>query len=297
MSPRSHVTAHDHVEPLLRALIKNVEATAKRVVSSASPLSQGPDAEAVHDFRVALRKLRTVLRPLRPLYGDQALRKLGRELGEVADASGLLRDEEVLEELMRGLPLDDASRAAVDTWLRGRRPRRRALLRELSAHLRQRGALRGALQRLRRLLLDHEQNPPQIPLLIEDLAWDAVHLAMVDMASHLVAPIEDGLAMHNLRIRCKRLRYCADLFAGVLQERGAELQRMAAKLQRKLGDLHDIDVAIERVLGARTLPPETRDVLIVVLRAERETQATRVREAIVALGPGWLAAPSSVTPP
>ncbi|MDO9322836.1 MAG: CHAD domain-containing protein [Pseudomonas sp.] len=56
-------------------------------------LQAGTDAEALHDLRIAVRKLRSLLRPLRGLVEFVALEQAARALGQL---SGPLRDEEVL---------------------------------------------------------------------------------------------------------------------------------------------------------------------------------------------------------
>src|SRR5256712_6260613 len=53
------------------------------------------DAEALHDFRVALRRLRTVLRSFRPELGDAVAKKLQRRLRDVTRATSAGRDAEV----------------------------------------------------------------------------------------------------------------------------------------------------------------------------------------------------------
>lgn len=56
-------------------------------------LQASTDAEALHDLRIAVRKLRSLLRPLRGLADFAALEQAARGLGQL---SGPLRDEEVL---------------------------------------------------------------------------------------------------------------------------------------------------------------------------------------------------------
>src|SRR6185312_2539616 len=60
--------AEDYLAPALFALVAAVRRQADRVAGG------GPDPDAIHDFRVALRRLRTVLRPARALYGERRLR-------------------------------------------------------------------------------------------------------------------------------------------------------------------------------------------------------------------------------
>ncbi|MFZ3182641.1 MAG: CHAD domain-containing protein [Pseudomonas sp.] len=56
-------------------------------------LQADTDTEALHDLRIAVRKLRSLLRPLRGLVEFAALEQAARALGQL---SGPLRDQEVL---------------------------------------------------------------------------------------------------------------------------------------------------------------------------------------------------------
>ncbi|WP_155797957.1 CHAD domain-containing protein, partial [Sorangium cellulosum] len=117
-------SAADFLRPALLSCIDRVRADARRVVAtSAQGEGAEPDAEAVHDFRVSLRRLRTLLKPARRIYGKRRLRPIADGLREFARATGTLRDEEVLRETLTALDLGDEARAAVGAWVQ-RRSRR-----------------------------------------------------------------------------------------------------------------------------------------------------------------------------
>jgi CHAD domain-containing protein len=81
--------------------------------------------------------------------------------------------------------------------------------------------------------------------------------------------------MHALRIRFKRLRYAADLFEPVLGEHAALLSRQAARMQKRLGELHDVDEALVRIGRAWGLAPRPRAAVLCALRSTRRTLADR----------------------
>jgi CHAD domain-containing protein len=128
----------------------------------------------------------------------------------------------------------------------------------------------------------------------------------------------DGEAMHTLRIRFKRLRYTAELFGPLLERTGtdagagadagtdagagtgrdgtlaADAPRLwargvaadakhAARMQKRLGELHDIDVALQRTARAWGLDAATRAALAEALRAARQRAATKALEDLA----GW----------
>jgi CHAD domain-containing protein len=61
----------------------------------------GEDIEDVHDMRVAIRRIRSALRLLRPYFKRSALRRYNTELRQLAWSLGEVRDLDVLIEDMR----------------------------------------------------------------------------------------------------------------------------------------------------------------------------------------------------
>src|ERR1700728_1590690 len=78
-----------------------------QAVAALPRLSDSADREALHDLRVALRRLRSCLRAYAAHLGDSVPRKLTRRLRRIAGATGPGRDAEVqiawLRKQMRGL--------------------------------------------------------------------------------------------------------------------------------------------------------------------------------------------------
>src|SRR5947208_3351756 len=59
-------------------------------------LTNSQDSEALHDFRVAVRRLRSSLRAFRPHLGDSLAKKLRRRLRDLTAATNAARDAEVM---------------------------------------------------------------------------------------------------------------------------------------------------------------------------------------------------------
>ena len=59
-------------------------------------MKRGEDDEALHDFRVSLRRLRTILKAYAPVLAPEIGRKHRRAVRKVAGATGAGRDAEVL---------------------------------------------------------------------------------------------------------------------------------------------------------------------------------------------------------
>jgi CHAD domain-containing protein len=256
--------ADDFLAPLLFGMVSRVRVEAQRVASHGpreGPRATTPDPEAIHDFRVALRRLRTALRPARTVFGKRHVGVLAGELRRYAQVTGALRDEEVLRETLRELHLPDRARAELASWLlqRGRheRARRRnvgALIGALDPIAARGLTLGDVLARLERRL--GRRCPDEHAA--RALAERALETAARDVAERLRAPTSDSIAMHELRIRYKRLRYTAEIFAPLLGERASEVAKEAARMQKHLGELHDLDEALTRIRRARSLSDPTR---------------------------------------
>jgi len=85
--------------------------------------------------------------------------------------------------------------------------------------------------------------------------------------------VEDVGGLHDLRIAFKHLRYAIEAFADVLPSDVAAARDPAVKFQKRLGEIHDIDMALDAMAHARTLGPTTRTALraaLVELRAQKE---------------------------
>src|SRR5262245_39838052 len=82
----------------LRPLMAQIRRQAARLPAEADP-------EALHDFRVSLRRLRSVLTTFRRIYHRFYIDAICRELGMIADHTNGQRDQEVMASLIGELDL------------------------------------------------------------------------------------------------------------------------------------------------------------------------------------------------
>lgn len=236
--------------------------TIPRVLASA-------DEEAIHDMRVAMRRTRTLLKLARPVYGRFHADAVRGAFADVMRATGSLRDEEVLEELFAGLDVADDTFAA---WRLRRRARERALRRAVLARIEA-----GELDRARAMLSALVALPvkPARDKDVAKLARRCIEDARRGVEARRDVPTTDAIGLHDLRIAYKQLRYTAELLAEALPADLAAMARPAAQFQKRLGDIHDADVAIVSIGRARSLEPATRRRVRAALDALR---AKRVRK-------------------
>lgn len=83
--------------------------------------------------------------------------------------------------------------------------------------------------------------------------------------------------IHNLRIAAKRLRYSLELFRFALPSGTNSLINEVKEIQEHIGDLHDADVMIERMISISRDNAEqrTQKLLDIAMNRERGTVAQR----------------------
>lgn len=213
------------------------------------------DAEALHDVRVALRRLRSHLRAYEPLVADTVGPKLLRRLGELARASGPNRDLEVqIEQLGRvAAELSAGERIGLE-WLLARLHARRAerdasLLELLAARF---GVLHAELRDALRRFTATLDPAEECPATFAEAAAAQVSSHADEFRRRVEALRAAGGARpaHRARIATKRLRYLLEPLARVEPPAARLLPRLST-LQTLLGQLHDLHV-LEGELGRAT---------------------------------------------
>lgn len=217
-------------------------------------LANPADAEALHDFRVALRRLRSLLRALREPLGDAVRSKDRHRIRDLAHATSHSRDAEVQITWTEGvLPeLDEAERPGAAHLLSVLRERLDEADVRLRAHVEER--FPRARRRLARRLavyrstitLDAVADGPTLARVVAE----RVGAAAAELRDRVdaIGGIDDANRAHRTRIAAKRLRYLLEPFARTAtgaDEAVAELKQ----LQDALGEMHDAEVMRDTLLA------------------------------------------------
>ncbi|HYG61277.1 MAG TPA: CHAD domain-containing protein [Thermoanaerobaculia bacterium] len=216
-------------------------------------LEDPSDTEALHDFRVGLRRLRSCLRSYRRYLEGSIPGKLAKRLRRLASSTGPGRDTEVQIEWLRGRSrhLSSQHRTGL-AWLLARLEERMREayedlgdripqeFPELEEKLRHRLSIYRAEIHLGALSHRVTFGEATAEILRDQIAELTGHLARVDDA-------EDQEEAHEARISAKRLRYLIEPLVADLPAAAPLVKRFKA-LQDLLGDLHDAHV-LEIELG------------------------------------------------
>ncbi len=231
-----------------------------RLLTKQAEVLASDNGEAVHQMRVATRRLRSTLRIFRPYYRQSVLRPFRRALRAVADALGNVRDLDVYREHLasytkqqpaasrRELRLLSASLAVPHAALR------QSLCDYLlsEAHTEFLSAFAAFVQTPLAGVRELEAElpvPQRVCEVVPRLIYEQYGIVRA-YAPLLSTATPDQL--HALRIEVKRLRYLIEAFGELLGTR-AELPVEACKqLQDFLGELQDTEVAGQ--LTAHYLP-------------------------------------------
>lgn len=208
-------------QPLAILLCARLQSLAGRLMDAQSRLPDDP--ESLHDLRVALRELSSLVTPLSGhLYGADELHRLAREC---ARPTNRLRDQEVLaEELQRKgrseyLPVLQAQLLAGKS----------ALARQLPAE--------ALIQRLLSLTIYWEKY-------LKDTDWKKLARRLRRSRFPLRNKLAKGLEnrntdLHRLRIRIKRYRYFLEAYRSLMGDLAPTLPRALKEAQDLTGNWHD----------------------------------------------------------
>jgi CHAD domain-containing protein len=230
------------------------------------------DDEAIHDMRVALRRLRVVLKVARPIFGRFHVDAIRTSFTRVHRASGALRDEEVLRETLADLHIASAE---LDAWM-ARRAAREEVLHGIVLKRLRAGDLRNPMRMLRALLA--LPVAPKHRRTLVSFARKVVLRAKADVEKSRDAEPADALALHELRIAYKRLRYTTEIFRDVLPLDISALAHSSERFQKRLGEIHDLDVAHVVISRARNIDEVRSRVLQAIARARVAKVELYVRE-------------------
>jgi CHAD domain-containing protein len=247
------------------------------------------DDEAVHDTRVGVRRMRSVLAAGRELFGKKRVDPLVDQLRAAGKATNQLRDEEVLEETLAELELGPEAHVSVTEWIARRAPLlvelRIAGVRALDA-----SGLPAVLDAALDLAGHAAKHDPPAEAFARDRILEARRELCMCLPEVSAA---DGPSLHRLRIRFKRLRYTCEMLGGAMRAAESDITlpdadsylataKHAAAFQKELGAVHDADVALVTTHAASDVDEATRGAVLAALTQARERLAKRAIDHLAA---------------
>jgi len=243
-----------------------------RFMSYEAKVLKGDDADAIHDMRVASRRLQQVLDLLYSKPRPQELRRLRRQIRRCRQALGDVRNCDVLLEFVgRSLGRKRSARreawTAVQHFLLMRRSK--SFLRAM----RKFGKINLAVfyVNLKEFLLHdkahdhsaehhHHGSVAPHPAFAKDLtnALESAWSGFEDQVAHSHRNSRPEV-IHGARIATKRLRYLTEVFHEFGVAGSADALAWLRQLQKHLGDWHDLEVLEQMMIEMLARPEFLRD--------------------------------------
>ena len=254
------------------------------------------DPEYIHQLRVGLRRLRALLRLFAPVLPETFATIWRRRLGDNARTLGAARDLDVLCDAVLA-PVQAACGAGHEGLARlstaletARGAARMEALRHLD--LAAQGRLLLAFMVALHSLPDADARRRGA---LAALVARRLDRARSRVAKRLgEAQQGDPARLHRLRIACKQLRYGLDFCAPLLRRKAVmRYLKTLVKVQDKLGYLHDVEVARQRLPAVAGDVPELAAAAALVLDwhtpccRKRCKGALRNTKALLAETPPW----------
>ena len=220
----------------------------------------GEDIEALHDMRVATRRMRAAFRVFGDYYQPKAVAPYLKGLKRTGRALGPVRDLDVfrakIEAYVSTLPESEQSK--LDGFLGMLGARREAARKQMLSYLDSK-KYRRFVERFGKFVETEGMGSKAVTLDgVEPPPYRVRHVAPMTIYERLAAvraydewvtipnpPLE---RLHALRIACKRLRYTLEFFSEVLAPEAKPLIKEIVVMQDHLGALQDVVVA-RRILA------------------------------------------------
>ena len=204
--------------------------------------------EAVHDLRVATRRLISTLDLVDRIHPEANLRKTRRALKRQLDLFGPLRDVQVqlltIEKMLSSFPeLQEFHNFLVK--------RERKLMQRLGMELKR--VKTGKIRKRIALAARQLAMLPDTPAVQQEQraeAMQAIEIAFnrVVERKHAIAPT-DGSAIHRMRVAFKKFRYMVESLAPVRGRTSSRQLKAMNAFQGSMGDIQDAEVLLSNVQG------------------------------------------------
>jgi CHAD domain-containing protein len=269
-------------ESLRKSLRRIVRNQMDAVLEELTAAPKGPRDEVVHEVRKSLKKIRAVLRLVRPVIGEKVYRRentcfrdAGRPLTEVRDARILI---ETLDKLVEHFQEHIAGRSFADV----------------------RKVLRDNLRAVRKRVLDEHNAFVVVAETVRQARervkgwtdvpdkWSSVGAGLQDTCRQARAAFRDAAAdpsvakLHEWRKQVKYLRYQFEVLRPLWPERMEELATEADRMGDLLGDAHDL--AVLRQLLTRDPRPVADDGEREALLALIDRRRAELEQEVLLLG-------------
>lgn len=211
----------------------------------------GEDIEALHDMRVATRRMRAALDIFNDSFTPKTIKTLFKGLRQTGRRLGRVRDQDVFIDNARRylLTLPEEQRQGLNPLIANWEDARQNYRQDMLAHLNSK-----AYREFKENFLVFVNTPGAgvrtqtngilTPRLVREIAPQLIYSCLADVRAF--EPIIDTATLpqfHALRIAFKKFRYAIEFFQEVLGQEVRQVINDLKKIQDHLGELNDAQVA------------------------------------------------------
>jgi CHAD domain-containing protein len=257
------VTAQARVER--RELAESME----KAWAELDKVRSNPDPDNVHDLRVAIRRCRSVAMVFEEVDPDAAWPEMRKTAKKLFQALGALRDAHVMEDWVKKLtPASDPVRVQMHSAFENEEPELRSEVLRVAGKFDEK-----EWKRLERRLKQRVRVLPVSGLAAECLAWE--RFEEIKQLHAQALRTKKAKPWHALRIGLKKLRYTVE---SLLPEHHAAWSENLKRLQDLLGDIHDLDVLVDKVKTEDGVDGAARKAWKQVVQRERGKRVQTYRQ-------------------
>lgn len=292
----------EYLEKESRKVISGIRRNAKKIIDDADP-------EAVHDYRVAIRKLRSIFQNSKNYFGSFYTKYFLNALGNMAKEASSLRDEEVLLEKLTVIekelfaspsqihPSDEkidpeqsdislentqeqfksrsisdwtALKQYFEEWKNSRQERESNLRENLKKKLSDSDFLFPLKQLEALFVIPLKTENPEFA---ENFAFSVTSKQKVKWANK-IKTLEKNKKnidwLHDLRIESKKMRYLIESYRPLLPPVYKETEKLARNMQKCLGDLNDNAFIRDKIEKDKSIQPDLKVYLLKYLKKDEK---------------------------
>ena len=242
-------------------VIKETKKMIRIMRREAKNVLKNEDPEAIHNFRVSARQLRSFLRTIKGLYPRFYLIYIQKQIRKIIEPTNPLRDLEVILEKLEKLQLSDIYQAEYESWKNEIKEEEQKIRQQIFDLLGDPQNL-FMLKQLEALLILPVME--QKDILIEDYAHERMHKMRqdwIDQFQKISKKKNDIEWLHDFRLQSKKLRYNLTFYQRVLPPSFVETIKLARKMQNILGEVNDYEI-LENKIPEDRLSPELRQEIL-----------------------------------
>lgn len=224
---------HDFIQEQTLQRLHRVKQESRRLLETEDPTDR---VDAVHDFRVSVRRLRTLLQSFQDYFRKKRVQKCRKQLRAAFRLAGAVRNRDITIELLKETQIEGVSVIA-QVLMAERVEPEESLRKKVQLWL---DTDFQVLDRGTEFSRKEPDDTYAADVAGHLLAWHVTNF--FESGRHILNQ-NDVAAIHEFRIAAKQFRYLIEVFSSVYDEAVERKLKALKKLQDDLGRLNDIVTA------------------------------------------------------